>query len=296
MAKCFGCLKLFFNAVAFVAEIKGRADGGKDGKPTSFGDALVFLKKRYGRKVTIPDALYEKVRDHEVYQNFKRKLVTFFCDQLLEAVIHYPNLYVEGEGGRNLEYARPAVEYLMTRRLGDNAPNELRPADEKPDEEHPADPWNVFPAICSNQLLGVLPPQADVAAHFGHESEEYKFFTQYFAQFIQGFTFVGFLVFPMHDEPDSIARLKLRAPSKEKKVVFVDDNYEAELGGFRVCYGLHYYRTMLGMQGQNNFLETVAVVEGEFDALEHRAADPAPVRRLRYFRSRRRVVTNPSTA
>ncbi len=266
MAKCFGCQKSFLNPVALVAALKGKAEGG-NGRSCSFGDALLFLRKRFGLKASIPEALYEKIREHEVHQKAKRALGEFFASQLLAAIGTWPHA-VE----RNYQWAQPALEYLKSRHLGDYALNEPRPASAA-DEDNPEqfDPHGVWPAICGNQLLGILPPRAVVSNHFGENSDEYKFFCSYFAEYVnEGFTFVGYLVFMYHDEPDSICRFKLRAPSAEKKMFFVGDKYEAEMEGFRGFYGLHYYRTFIGlraMDDNSSFVDTVVLVEGEFDAL-----------------------------
>ena len=256
MVKCFGCHKAFYNPITFVAALKN----------CSFADAIIFLRRRYGLKAVIPEALYEKVRDHELYQGYKRKLCEFFCQQLFEAIAAYPALDAKG-----LSWAQPTVEYIMARRLGDYSPAEPRPADADDSPPlKPADPHGIWAVITANQLLGVFPPRAVVANQFGENSEEFKFFCNYFASYVtDGFKFVGFLVLPLHDEPDSVCRFKLRSPAKDKKeMFFVEDAYEAEMGGFRGFYGLHYYRTFLGQSADTrSYADTACVVEGEFDAL-----------------------------
>lgn len=271
MVKCFGCHKSFYDPVKFIAALTTKSKGVS----CSFGDALVFLRKRFGLKSAIPEALYEKVRDHEQYQRAKNTLCKFFCDQLFEGLVSYRKLD-DGtvEIDNTLRYVIPAIEYLMTRNLGGKAPNEPRSAAEAEEESresaHPADPYGIWHVLTSNQLMGVLPPIAAVANKFGKDAEETKFYQSYFSAYTQDAKFLGFLVFPLHDEPDSVCRFKLRCPSRDKKeMFFVDDAYEAEMKGFRGFYGLHYYRTMLGVQSVEgkSYADTVCLVEGEFDAL-----------------------------
>ena len=200
MVKCFGCNKSFCSPVAFVSALKSKFDNG----PCSFGDTLLYLRKRFGLKASIPEALYEKIRDHEIHQNNKRKLVTFCCDTLLDAIIAYPDLDSKGLG-----FALPTVEYLMGRKLGVPAPGEAAPAAGEL-TGNDADPYGVYPVICSNQLLGMLPPLAMVANKFGDDSPEYKFFCSYFSAFTQNANSVGYLILPLHDQPDSAAHSALQ--------------------------------------------------------------------------------------
>ena len=261
MVKCFGCHKSFYNPVTFVAALRNP-------RAPNFSDTVLALRKRFGRRAAIPDALHERLREHEVYQDLKNKLCGFFCEQLFEAIAAYPM-----ETNNDWYWAKPTVEYLMTRRLGDHAPHERRPADAEDGEgaASPADPHGIWPAITSNRLLGIFPPKANVINRFREQSEEYKFFCSYFGSLVQdNFASMGYLVFPLHDEPGSVCRFKLRAPSSDSKVMFfVDDAYEAEMGGFRGFYGLHYYRTVLGLQSPDSkaYADTVVVMEGEFDTL-----------------------------
>jgi hypothetical protein len=272
MVKCFGCHKSFYDPIKFVAALTAKSKG----QSCSFGDALLFMRKRFGLKGSIPEALFEKVRDHEQYQRAKNTLCKFFCDELFEGIASYRKNPLDGsmEIDNNYRYVLPAVEYLISRSLGGYAPNEARPAheadDEEVDAERKADPYGIWHVLTSNQLLGVLPPIAVVANKFGQDAEETKFFQSYFSAYTQDAKFLGFLVFPLHDEPDSVCRFKLRCPSREKKeMFFVDDAYEAEMKGFRGFYGLHYYRTMLGVQSVEgkSYADTACLVEGEFDAL-----------------------------
>lgn len=256
MVKCFGCQKSFFSPIGFIAALR----------KTSFADTILFMRKRFGLKAAIPEALYEKLRDHEIYQSFKMKLCQFFCEELFKAISEYPM-----ETSTDYYWAKPTIDYLLTRRLGDFAPNEPRALGADANTTGlVADPYGIWDAITSNQLLGVFPPLVSVANKFGENSEEYKFFCNYFGQYATaGFTFVGNLVFPMHDEPGSVCRFKMRGLNSDRKAMFfVDDAYEAEMGGFRGFYGMHYYRTILGLQeDQHSFADTAVMMEGEFDTL-----------------------------
>lgn len=263
LAKCFGaCHKTWFNPVTLVAALMSEK-GGRG----NIGDAIQYLRKRFGLKAAIPEALYEKVRDHAVHQNYKRIFTEFFGRQLLEAVASYPNLAPVG-----LDWAQTAVEYLISRHLGEYAPTELRPVEEE-GKACVADPHGIWQAIVGSQLLGLFPPINSIMNTFGADSEELKWFKSYFAPYIgaqSGQSFIGFLVFPLHDDPDSVCRFKMRKPSSEEKVLFfVDDPYEAENGGFRGLYGLNHYRTFLGAKtiDDTTMVTDCVVVEGEFDAL-----------------------------
>ncbi len=255
MVKCFGCQKSFFNPISFIAALR----------KTSFADTVLFMRKRFGLKAAIPEALYEKLRDHEIYQGFKAALCKFFCEELFAAIQAYPM-----EASPDYYWAKPTIDYLISRRLGDFAPNEPRAIGADSNTTGlAADPYGIWDAITSNQLLGIFPPLLAVSNKFGENSEEYKFFCSYFGQYTNGFTHIGSLVFPMHDEPGSVCRFKMRGLTSDRKAMFfVDDAYEAEMGGFRGFYGMHYYRTLIGLQeDQHTFADTAVMMEGEFDAL-----------------------------
>jgi len=255
IAKCFGCNKLWTDPVKLVAALK----------KCSHGDAIMFLRKRFGLKASIPDALFEKVRDHERHQQLKGEIADFLAGQLLQAISLWPD--ETALANQQLYWVKPALEFLMNRRLGENAPNELRPAS----EARPAgpDPWGIWAAICGSQLVGVLAPLATVQGHFGVDSEQFKFYSSYFDKYLsEGNKFVGWVVFMLHDGPKSVCRFKLRSPNADKEMYFVDDQYEAEMGGFRGFFGLNYYRTWLGPKSPDDpYTHTVNVFEGEFDAL-----------------------------
>lgn len=267
LAKCFGCQKTYSCPIKFV-----RAVRALDGSSHSFSDTLVFLRKRFGLKSSIPEALYEKLQERETYQDMKAVFADWTGELLFEAITAYPNL-----DAANLEWARPLVEWLMERDLGAYAPNELRPASAPEDEgkNPPADPYALWARLCFNQLVGVFPPLAFINAKWEHDQPMLNFVRTYFAKQLEGQTYVGQLVFMLHDAPGSICRFKLRAPrSDSKSMCYIEDAYAAENGDFRGYFGLHWARSFLGSDENGvNFLNSAYLVEGEFDAL-------APIARM----------------
>jgi hypothetical protein len=257
LARCFGCHKMFWNPIYFIAALND----------TSVADALTFAKKRWGLSAAIPKELFEKVRDHEVYQRHKTTMMKYFSDLLFQALSAY------GRGAmveEHLHWAVPTVEYLLARKLGESARNELVAEKDQPNGSF--DQFGVWVTICNREMLGIFPPIAFVREHFGETSEEYKFFRSYFGKYTEGQTYIGHLVFPFDDTPTSICRFKLREPAKPaKSQAWVEDNYEAEMGLFRGFYGLRYYRSYLSQQDhgldgpKEGFIGYLS--EGEFDVL-----------------------------
>lgn len=255
IVKCFGCHRMFWNPISFVAALRR----------CSFGDAVLFVRKRFGLKASIPEALYEKVRDHEVYQARKASFMQLASMTLFHALSAFAAGTLDQEG---LSWAQPTVEYLVARRLGESAPSELVAAQDQPDGSF--DQYGIWSAICGQQLLGVFPPMAVVSNHFGETSEEFKFYRSYFGPYVEGFKHAGWLVFPLNDEPGSICRFKMRAPARgaDADMAFVGDAYEAEMGGFRGLYGLSYYKTYLSsIENGDDPSYTAVLLEGEFDVL-----------------------------
>lgn len=256
ITKCFGCNRLWTDPVKLVADLKR----------SNHGDAILFLRKRFGLKASIPDALFEKVRDHERHQALKGEIADFLSLQLLEAIRLWPD--TEALSKAQLYWTLPALTFLMGRRLGETAPGERGVAQEQQQPAGP-DPWGVWQALCGSQLLGVLAPLAAVQGAFGVDSEQFRFYSSYFDRFLsEGNKFVGWVTFMMHDGPRSVCRFKIRSPNDLKEMFFVDDAYDAEMGGFRGFFGLNYYRTWLGPKSPDDpYTHTVNVFEGEFDAL-----------------------------
>lgn len=257
IVRCFGCHKMFWNPIYFVAAMN----------ETSVGDALIYAKKRWGLSAAIPKELFEKVRDHEVYQKHKASLMKFFADLLFQALSAYARGVLEEE---QFMWAQPTIEYLLSRRLGESARGELIAERDQPNGTF--DQFGVWITFCARELLGIFPPIVFVENHFGSTSEEFKFFRSYFAKQVEGNTYPGHLVFPYDDTPTSIARFKLREPAKPcVSQVWVDDLYEADMDNFRGFYGLRYFRTYLstqdhGMDGpEKGFAAHLS--EGEFDTL-----------------------------
>ena len=258
IAKCFGCHKIFLNPIHFIAALK----------KCSFGDAILFARKRFGLKTSIPEALFEKVRDHEVYSKNKSALMSYFSEVLLFALGAYANGTLDADG---LNWAEPTVKYLADRHLGESARNEAVDENEKPNGQF--DQYGVWSSIASQQLMGIFPPRALVENHFGGTSEEFKFYNSYWSAYLDGFKYMGYLIFPYNDSPETICRFKIRQPSFDKPIdqQWVADNYEAEMGGFRGFYGLSYYKTFLTMRehGDDGPKDghVAHIFEGEFDAL-----------------------------
>lgn len=260
LVKCFGCHKTFFHPVWFVASLLNKVS-------PDFAETLLFLRKRFALQSLIPDALYEQLREEEQKQRMKNKLCEFFCFLLAQAFADYPMIEQT-----DLLWAKPTVEYLLGRHLGEFAPNELRPAGEE-GSGIPGDPCGVFAALCANQLLGIFPPRAVVAGKYGEASEEFKFFCGYFQQ-VTADTASGHgqIVLPYWSDPDRVSRFKLRRPSTEdKSIQYIRDKPdEGEIAGeFFGYYGLHYFRTTLGAKSADGaaFVDEAFVVEGEFDCL-----------------------------
>lgn len=256
-ASCFGCGKAFWNPIHFVA-------GMND---SNVADALIFSKKRWGLTASIPKELYEKVRDHEVYQRNKATLMTYFSQLLFKALSSYGRGTLDED---HLSWTRPTIEYLLSRRLGDSALGELVSESDQPNGTF--DQYGVWVTLCARELIGIFPAIVDVENHFGAGSDEYKFFRSYFAKYTDGQTYIGHLVFPYDETPTSICRFKLREPAKPcVSQAWVEDNYEAEMGGFRGFYGLRYYAAYLtavehGLEGPaGGFISHLT--EGEFDTL-----------------------------
>jgi hypothetical protein len=277
IAKCFGCGKTFLNPVAFIAALHSHS-----GASVTFSEALVYLRKHHNLKTAIPDALYQKAQAWEIHRNRVNQLANLFCEQLGTGFINYPNL------GTDL-WMKSTIEYLMTRQLGfysDAEPRSAADDDEDADTGNHcvADPPGVWANITSAQMMGVLPPMAVVENHFTElqDPEGFEFFRKYFASFMDQ-KYVGAIVYMYHDEPKSVARFKLRLPSTTEKVMlWVDDPYDDDMGGYRGFFGLNYYSTYLGGKREEgahevNYNIIAHITEGEFDAC---AATAQQIRRM----------------
>jgi hypothetical protein len=257
IAKCFGCHRMFWNPIYFISAMND----------TSVADALIFAKKRWGLSAAIPKELFEKVRDHEVYQRHKTALMKYFSDLLFQAMSSYSRGAMEAE---HLLWAQPTVEYLLSRRLGESAREEIVAEKDQPNGQF--DQYGVWITLCTREMIGIFPPTVFVENHFGTSSEEFKFFRSYFAEQAADYTTNGFLVFPYDDTPTSLCRFKLREPAKPCiRQLWVKDAYETEMDNFRGFYGLRYFRTYLsaqdhGMDGPKDGF-AAHLSEGEFDNL-----------------------------
>ncbi len=257
IAKCFGCHRMFWNPIYFISAMND----------TSVADALIFAKKRWGLSAAIPKELFEKVRDHEVYQRHKTTLMKYFSDLLFQCLSAHSRGALDAE---HLLWAQPTVEYLLARRLGESAREEIVAESDQPNGQF--DQFGVWITLCTRELLGIFPPTVFVENHFGTSSEEFKFFRSYFAEQCEDYTKVGFLVFPYDDTPTSLCRFKMREPAKPcVHQTWVKDAYETEMDNFRGFYGLRYFRTYLsaqdhGMDGPKDGF-AAHLSEGEFDNL-----------------------------
>jgi hypothetical protein len=258
IARCFGCHRAFWNPIHLVAELNG----------TSWAEALLFMKKRWGLSAAIPKALYETFKEREEYAKLKEKLMRYFAELLHECLSSYARKSLDADGKN---WSRPTVEYLLDRRLGENGLSELVAPGQESNGEF--DQYGVLMTmINTHALIGILPSLGDVRAKFGDGSEEAKFFESYFADYINGAQYIGYLVFPYDDSPTTLCRFKMREPMKPcKKQVWVKDKYEDENNAFHGFYGLRYYRTYLTLQehGDNGPEKgfPAYLTEGEFDAL-----------------------------
>ena len=258
IAKCFGCSRTWMHPIHFVAALR----------EISFENAAIHLRKTYGLKKSIPDTLFEKVKALEENRRRKNEIALYMCDLLARAFLLYPNLPQE------LLFLKGTIEWLMARKIGIKPDIEPRAQDEAAQNICIADPPGVWAHICSNLLVGVMPPLVLIENFYkGKEDGEagYAFFRDYFSQFMDP-KYVGSIVFMYHDEPNSVCRFKLRLPVEDKVMVWVGDKYEDDLGGFRGFFGFNYYRMFVGGKQElgatkPDFSIIAHIHEGEFDAL-----------------------------
>jgi hypothetical protein len=264
IAKCFGCCKIFTNPINLLAGI------GK----TSYAQAIVFARKRWGLKAAIPEALSERYAAYEAHQKNKNDLMELFGTILFNAMGVY------AEGGElalqreNLMFAKDTIEYLKNRKLGESAPGELVAEEDRPTGEF--DQFGAWHAMTGRGLIGILPPRYVLDNKLGGDSTLFKFYHSYFGAAAEGQQNLGWLVFPYDDAPDSVCRFKLREPRKSSAdakpgQLWVDDAYEEEMGKFRGFYGLRYYNNFLSMaeHGDDGPKDghVAMIKEGEFDTL-----------------------------
>lgn len=252
VAKCFSanCNATHTHPIFFVAALMG----------TRFSEAVQYLRKRFGLKGIVSDALFEKVKAYEVHQEKKLKAAKFMCGKLFEAWTEHPNL------GNTLGWADSAVEYLITRRLG------VEPGE---DVSQDKDPGGVYGVLTSRQVIGIFPPMMDWERQFQAEPDMLAWVRTYFHQYFEGFNWVGALVFVMHDEPGSVARFKFRQPNTKNFVWVEGDAYEQENDGFRGLLGIQAQSTWLGRNigadqgfGEDKLSLSAVVTEGEFDTIQ----------------------------
>jgi hypothetical protein len=264
IATCFGCHKIFSNPINLLAGV------GK----TSFANAIVFARKRWGLKAAIPEALSDRYAAYEEHQKNKNNLMELFGSVLFEAMGEYANGGKAALVAKNLEFAETAIEYLKNRRLGESAPGELVAEEDRSTGEF--DQFGAWHAMTGRGLIGILPPRYILDNKIGGDSPLFKFYHTYFGAAAEGQQNLGWLVFPYDDAPDSVCRFKIREPRKatpdaKPGQLWIDDSYEEEMGRFRGFYGLRYYNNFLSMaeHGDDGPKEghVAMIKEGEFDTL-----------------------------
>lgn len=238
IAHCFACGLTILNPVTLLS--KARKE--------KLADTAKLLRQKYGLKV-LTVAVTEQLESEANRTRLKSTIIQLCCDLLKQAV----TCGIDDDAllKAQLYWAKPALEYLASRKLGSGALDA-----------------SLWPVICDSQLLGILPPLATVQGRLGVNSEEFKFFLAYFDQYLaEGNMHVGNLVLPWHTAPGEVGRVKLRAPVIDSKDMWTVTETEEDLPhpGF---YGLHYYRTYFGNVSGERYLKTMHVVEGEFDALQ----------------------------
>lgn len=230
IVKCFGgtCNKVYTNPVRFVAAILG----------VNYGDALLYLRKRFGLRGILPEALIEHYQQYYVHQQHKRALVNAMRKLLVEAVAEPDNpIHM---------YAKPLVDWLIGTR-------------------------GIAVSSVPNLEIGVVPPILYLEKELGGpDSPDSKWAREYLSSVYDGTNWLGALCFFMYDEPDNVARLKLRKPAS-KDIRWIDDRYDESNGKFRGFCGLNFYRDFfepdVSDRVQPVAAKSIYIVEGEFDAL-----------------------------
>lgn len=90
----------------------------------------------------------------------------------------------------------------------------------------------------------------------------------YLGPYFKTAEYQGAVVFPLHANPNEIARLKLRKvpkPGEDKKFIIPEDEFEEYLGIFGL--GWYMYETFLDLKGEQLKQTPFYLVEGEMDAL-----------------------------
>lgn len=182
IAHCFSCGTTVMNPVLLLSTLRKER----------LADTAKHLRQKYGLKV-LTVAIAEQLEKEANRADLKLAIIKLCCGILKEAVAC--GLDDEALTKAQLYWAKPALEYLASRKLGSGA----------------LDAW-LWSVICDSQLVGILPPLADVQGRLGVDSEGFKFFSGYFDQYVnEGHRYVGNLVLPWHTAPGEVGRVKLRA-------------------------------------------------------------------------------------
>ena len=256
IAKCFGCGRTYCNPLLLDAALR----------KIDFSAAVMHVRKAYRLKASIPDTLFERAKAFEIHRQRKYEWAELFCGQLIMAILAYPNLPPD------LLYLKSTVEWIKARKVGWLASVE-NDSGKPPVCE--ADPPGVWSAICRNLVVGALPPLAVVSNYYKDKKDEagYEYYRAYFAQTLGDAKWIGAMVLLYFGEPNSVCRFKLRLPidDKTKAFLWVDDAFDADMGGFRGWFGLNFYSPYVGGKqeegSEREYYLTAHMHEGEFDAL-----------------------------
>ena len=226
IVKCFGstCGKVWTNPVKFLSAVMNM----------NYGDTLMILRKRFGLKGIVPEALVKHYQEYYVYQQHKKSVCKALQSFLVDAVNDRDN--------PRFMFAKPLVDWLIDTR-------------------------GIPPENVASLAIGTIPPILYLSQVLGgEESPDCQWARTYLSAMYTSGSWIGSLAYFTYDEPDNIARIKVRKPGTHD-FAWLDDHYESAMGGFRGFYGLHMAQDLLGRAGEDIKAETVFVTEGEFDAM-----------------------------
>ncbi len=199
----------------------------------NYGDTILFIQKRFGLKGVLPAALVKEYQDYYIHQQHKKTV----CNALVKCLI---DAIGDPENPRHM-YARPLIDWLLGTR-------------------------NIDRASIPYLGIGIIPPILYLEQELGTDSPAYKWAREYFSKIYEGTSWLGQLAFFMYDEPDNIARIKIRKVAAHD-FTWVDDPYDEALGKFRGFYGLNYFGSFFGRGADGTGANQVYVTEGEFDTM-----------------------------
>lgn len=240
-AKCFGCDTYITNPIELWSKLA----------KLSYSDALHDLKLQFGLKF-LGTNVQTQLKAWDRNQHLKRRIMQICHDELINAI----------NDPASHPTAQATVDWLLNVRQV---------------------PKDAIPAL---DMLGVVPPLATIRNVFAkeHLAEQMKAEAEaeangtkavkitsleqeaadYMAATSPGW--VGSVIFRLDLSPNIIGRLKVRR-ANSKDIIFLEDRYEEELGFFGL--GWQLYRNLLTTQ--HKYIDSVYVVEGEFDTLSSMA-------------------------